>query len=70
MKLKGYSVVWRPKGGEWRFSKSVTYDETTITAAVFATHREALDFLAEKSYGGGDEVQVVEVTLTTKGFKQ
>lgn len=70
MKIKGYSVVWRPQyETEWRFAGDMFFDGTVVQAPVFEHRDEALNFLASQGIRDCDEAEIVEVTLNTRGFK-
>ena len=70
MKIKGYSVVWRSLGSEeWHFVSDMFHCGTVVQAPVFEHRDEALNFLASQGIRDCDEVEIVEVTLNTKGFK-
>ena len=70
MKLKGFSIAWRPKPDSPHvFYHDILWDDSTAQALVFETHDEALTFLAGIGLNGDEDAKVVEVTLNTRGFK-
>ena len=70
MKLKGFSIVWRPTPESPHvFYEETIWDGSNPKAMVFESRDEALGFLATLALEEIEDPQIVVVTLNTKGFK-